>query len=1087
MNKNFKYFLSVFVLLILFFYTKFIFAAAFVDIDRISEDTIWTKDNGPHIISKFTELSEDATLTIGPGTEVKFDDKTDLTILGKLIVNGTEDEPVYFIPHTSAVANRTWGGLSISNDFDNEIKNLVISNAYECLSFYSTTATLENVKVIHCDEGIKANNSSLNISNSEIIDNINGLNSYESNVKIENSTIYNNKEYGILNGDFEYGSPNVKATNNWWGSADGPYYQNFNDEEISSVYNKVSQNVEYDPWLLSEPIDEKILLASSTEYEDDLNNDSKGVANKTIFTFETIYKNSKNIAPDSIYLIIENSDSSTSSLKLSLEDNNEENFVDGEKYFATSTFSKGNYIYYFEAKSGDTIIKSATSSIITGYSNVAFLPGLEASKLYVNENGEEKRIWQPSLLSDSEYLSLDENGNSIKSGIYTKDVIDYAYVLAKGNIYRSFISNMNDIKDEGLIKDWAAIPYDWRMSVEEVLNNGYKDENGNIYYFDNQTDFSNPYILSEIKRLAENSDTGKVNIVTHSNGGLVTKELTKRLGDEASKLIENIIFVAVPQVGTPQAIGSLLHGFDEGLPIKMFPIFFTASEARNLGKNMASAYGLIPSGKYFDSVSTPVISFVESDFLKNWIEKYGKEIKTSSDLYNFIFDNDREVLETKNELSAIPKLNKKLYDQAINFHNEVDNWEVPEGVTLIEIAGWGEKTLSGIEYYQGIKTECVSGNDISNCTEYNKTQILEYKPKLIIDGDGTVVVPSALATPVSERVKRYWVDLQSYDTFLNLERNHADILEVSELNDFIKNIISEDYSLLPKYISSETLQNNSSDESLVFSLHSPLTLDLYDEYGNHTGISTTTNEVEENIPGSRYLEFGELKYIFVPKSTKLDLSMTGYSSGSFTLNIDQYEGDNIIASTTFAGIPSATGTIVTTTILDSDIASSSPLIVDMNGDGKSEISLIPKVNEIVEVNLTEKKTGHRRIIYTENQEQSTTSDEIIIENSNLQENEISIIENIIQEVPENNIVKNEEVITSNSANSLENNFANKIVVKNEPKNKTKEQNKITSIKKEEVKEQENLSVASVGIIEENSLFNKIILFVKKTFTRIFSR
>jgi hypothetical protein len=245
---------------------------------------------------------------------------------------------------------------------------------------------------------------------------------------------------------------------------------------------------------LSEPVNEKVSLASSTEYENDLNQDGKGVADKTIFTFETIYKNNKNISPDSAYLIIENPDLSTSSLILNLENESEEtDFINGEKFFATSTFPKGNYIYYFEVRNGDNILKSATSSITTGYSNVAFLPGLEASRLYINDNGEEKMLWQPGLSDENEYLSLDENGNSIKSGIYTKDVIDYAYVLVKGNIYKSFISNMNDIKEEGLIKDWAVIPYDWRMSVGKLLDNGYKYENGNIYYFDENTNFSDPY------------------------------------------------------------------------------------------------------------------------------------------------------------------------------------------------------------------------------------------------------------------------------------------------------------------------------------------------------------------------------------------------------------------------------------------------------------------------------------------------------------------------------------------------------------------------------------------------------------------
>ena len=1101
MNKSCKNFLYVFLFIILFSYANCVFAMLLApEPDRISEDTVWTKDNGPYIISKWTELSADVTLTIEPGTKVEFDDKSHLTILGKLIVNGTEDEPVYFTSHYDMFdlyPQRT--SISFYDNGSAEFKNTSISLGKTCLSFYEAfaTTTLDNVSIMHCENGIDLYKSIINIKDSHITGNINGILSSESNVKIENSTIYNNKEYGILNGDLEYGSPTVEAINNWWGSADGPYYQNFNDDEISSIYNKVSKNVEYNPWFLSEPVIEEISLASSTESENDLNQDSKGVADKTIFTFETTYKNNKNIEPDSINLVIVDSNFATSSILLNIEENNQENdFSAGEKFFATSTFPKGNYIYYFEAKKGDNIIKSTPSSFVTGYSNVAFLPGLEASRLYVDDSGEEKRIWEPSLFSDIEYLSLDENGDSIKSGIYTKDVIDYAYVPIKGGIYSSFISSMNEIKKEGLIKDWATIPYDWRMSIDKLLDSGYKDENGNIYYFDENTNFSDPYILSEIRRLASSSDTGKVNIIAHSNGGLVTKELTKYLGDEASKLIENIIFVAVPQVGTPQAVGSLLHGFDEGIPIKMFPVFFNAEEARKLGLNMPSAYSLIPSEKYFDYVSTPIISFSNSDFLKDWIEKYGEEIKTSDDLYNFIFDNNREILETKNDLSALSDLNEKLYNQAVDLHNELDNWIISEGVNLIEIAGWGERTLSGIEYYQGIKTECISGNDISGCTKYNKIPILEYKPKLTINGDGTVVIPSALATPSSEQVRKYWVDLKKYgsDGFWssNINREHADILEISELNDFIKNIISNNSELLPDYIFKSQPEKDILDNELIFSLHSPLTLNLYDDNGNHTGISTTTNEVEENIPGSSYLEFGELKYITVPASTTVHLSMQGYSSGSFTLNIDQYEGDNVVASTTFAGVPSATGTIVTTTILDGNLASSSPLVVDINGDGESEILLTPKINEIVETDLTKNnKNGRRRVINDE-----STSSESIKNDSDLDQ----LIDNEIKEIFSiQNIEKDTENLINNESQSIDNskieerniNTSSLAYTKN-IKTKIKE-NKKEKISKEVVVPKENSEidkkesfVASVGNIEKNSTFNKIISFFKKTIVRIFS-
>jgi hypothetical protein len=31
-------------------------------------------------------------------------------------------------------------------------------------------------------------------------------------------------------------------------------------------------------------------------------------------------------------------------------------------------------------------------------------------------------------------------------------------------------------------------------------------------------------------------------------------------------LVDKVIFVAIPQLGTPQAVGALLHSYDQGIP-----------------------------------------------------------------------------------------------------------------------------------------------------------------------------------------------------------------------------------------------------------------------------------------------------------------------------------------------------------------------------------------------------------------------------------------------------------------------------------------------------------------------------------------
>jgi hypothetical protein len=76
--------------------------------------------------------------------------------------------------------------------------------------------------------------------------------------------------------------------------------------------------------------------------------------------------------------------------------------------------------------------------------------------------------------------------------------------------------------------------------------------------------------------------------------------------------------------------------------------------------------------------------------------------------------------------------------------------------------------------------------------------------------------------------------------------------------------------------------------------------------------------------------------------------MNGYASGSFTLDVEEVQGETSIAKTTFAAIPSQIGTIVTLNITQNGgIVDVSPLMVDENGDGITDITLIPKIGEVV--------------------------------------------------------------------------------------------------------------------------------------------
>jgi len=616
------------------------------------------------------------------------------------------------------------------------------------------------------------------------------------------------------------------------------------------------------------------------------------------------------------------------------------------------TFPKGTHHYYFKATKGNAEVLMGNQTITTGYSNVAFLPGIEASRLYINGY----KQWEPFGDNDAEDLLMDSNGKSVKDNIYARDVINNAYVPIKGNVYQSFIESMNDLKSNHVIADWKPLSYDWRLSFDDVLSNGQIMNDG-INYTREISPLDTPNIIGEIYRLAESSDTGKVTIVTHSMGGLLAKKLTIKLGADAPKLLDQMIFVAAPQAGTPQAIGALLHGADVALPLTSLDYGMSPKEGRKLSQNMPSAYSLLPSAKYFRYVDNPVVMFDGSDFLLPWRTKYGgSSIHSQELLHNFLADQSRPPLAVFYPLNFPTSTNPTLLANAETLHDmEIDNWEPPAGVQLTEIAGWGVETLATIEYKKGIFAPCIEWKE-ALCVKKDDIPVLEPHLKTVVDGDGTVVVPSALWTATSTGVRKYWVDLATYNSWKNLfqtgtliARKHADVFEVPEIRDFTKNLLVRNGIIPEKYIFTSTPPNTfASTTRLHFTLHSPLTLNIYDDQGNHTGYSTTTRELEENIPGSQYIAFGELKYISVPSSSNLHLVMNGYASGSFTLDMEEWQGDILMASTTFAAIPSATSTVATMNVLENEgVVGASSLCVDENGDGTTDMTLAPKIGETV--------------------------------------------------------------------------------------------------------------------------------------------
>lgn len=563
------------------------------------------------------------------------------------------------------------------------------------------------------------------------------------------------------------------------------------------------------------------------------------------------------------------------------------------------------------------------------YSNVMFLPGIEGSRLYETEGGMENKIWEPGGDADALRLQMDASGTSLHD-VYAKedDVLDEVCVgLICPNIYKSFISDMNALAEEGTINDWASIAYDWRLSFDELLDGGVQ-QGSNISYTASSDE---PYILTKLKDLAASSKTGKVTIVAHSNGGLLAKALIMRLGPDAAQYVDKIIFVATPQLGTPDAIASVLHG-TAGIPF-----ILSNQTARQVAQNIPDVYNLLPSYNYFTYVDDPVVSF-DAATVPGWASAYGDVLHSTERLKKYMTDSTRTVPEVS-DLQTPSIANATLFDDAVVAHQVLDNWTPPAGIDVYEIAGWGNDTLAGIRYKKVATNTCLR-YELGMCALYGKGSELTFDPQETIDGDGTVVTPSALWSNGASTTQ-YWVNLEDYNDFLsngNLSRSHRDIFEVDSVRSLVRNIIIEDANSSLPYISSSQLNSlSATSKRLHFVLHSPLTLGFVDSEGNYTG-STATTTLFGN-PNIQYHRYGDVQSLSVPADERGSLVMKGVASGSFSLDIVQSVGDTTLSKTSFEGVPSATSTVASLALVGVSPTASSTLLVDFDGNGSIDTSL----------------------------------------------------------------------------------------------------------------------------------------------------
>lgn len=559
--------------------------------------------------------------------------------------------------------------------------------------------------------------------------------------------------------------------------------------------------------------------------------------------------------------------------------------------------------YAFFPDSSEVVVISFTVEYTNlepvGASSILFLPGIQASRLYTDGLiGTENQLWEPNRNDDVDKLAMNDSGESIND-IYTRDVIDE--IVTGGNIYETFLDQMDELRSGGVIEDFEPFAYDWRHSVFDVAT---KD-----IVYENET----KRLLHEILALTEESYTGKVTLIAHSNGGLVAKALLNEYGEtDLAGKIDKLIMIGTPQLGTPKAIGSLLHGLDQSLGLGLVA---TANTVRQTTKNMPGAYTLLPSQKYFDEVSEPIITTDGSELAES-ISAYG-DIDSASKLQDLLLDSlqKRDEAVTLNEPIV---LNAQMSADATNWQNILDNWQAPEGVDVYEVVGTGLATIKGYEYRE------------YSCQETNPNCILNsyLKPFPIMSNQGDQTVMEISAEGYGGDKVTAVVDL--YEASFFKPKNHANLTESDVVQEFIDSVIKYPYLSDSIYVPDYT---EVISKYTIIGVHSPVSILATDKQGNQVGI--VDDEIKNEVSNSQYFELGDSKYLVLPTEENVEIKLAGTDEGVYSLSVDEVDATGRQKQISlFAGATTSPSMLAEFSINDGVYSS---IKTDLDGDGKIDL------------------------------------------------------------------------------------------------------------------------------------------------------
>lgn len=100
----------------------------------IDHDLTLTPADNPVLLTAVTRIDPNATLNLAPGTIVYAHEFAGIEVAGKLVVQGTDQQPVLFTSNELHPLNQTWSGITVTKEGQATIAHAIFHHASPALT-----------------------------------------------------------------------------------------------------------------------------------------------------------------------------------------------------------------------------------------------------------------------------------------------------------------------------------------------------------------------------------------------------------------------------------------------------------------------------------------------------------------------------------------------------------------------------------------------------------------------------------------------------------------------------------------------------------------------------------------------------------------------------------------------------------------------------------------------------------------------------------------------------------------------------------------------------------------------------------------